>query len=145
MMNLVHVLLGIFLVIAAASAGESWPAPAGVAGYVAMLIFAVVGNYCLWFMVMCSAFWLEKVDALQEPYVEILNLSRYPPTVLPRPVRVAVTVLLPALVSAALPHRYSGAVSAGTSWGSAPEWRPPPCCPRSYSGAASYVYEGGTA
>ena len=102
-MNLVNVLLGLFLVIAAAGVGESWPAPAGVAGYAVMLIFAVVGNYCLWFMVMCSAFWLEKVDGLQEPYLEILNLSRYPPTVLPQPVRVAVTVLLPALVSAALP------------------------------------------
>ena len=68
-----------------------------------MLVLAGIGNYSLWFLVICLAFWLEKVDSLQEPYLEVLNLSRYPPTVLPPAVRVAATVLLPALVSAALP------------------------------------------
>ena len=95
--------LGIFLVAAGAAAGEGWPSPAGVAGYLAVLLLAVAGNYSLWFLVMCLAFWIEKVDGLQMPYLEALNLSRYPPTVLPAAVRVAATVLLPAVVSAALP------------------------------------------
>ncbi len=102
-MNALTVLLGVFLVAAGAGAGEGWPSPAGVAGYLVVLVLAGIGNYSLWFMVMCLAFWLEKVDGLQMPYLEVLNLSRYPPTVLPRAVRVAATVLLPALVSAALP------------------------------------------
>ena len=106
-MNALTVLLGVFLVaagvVAGAGAGEGWPSPAGVAGYLVILVLAGIGNYSLWFLVICLAFWLEKVDGLQEPYLEVLNLSRYPPTVLPPAVRVVATVLLPALVSAALP------------------------------------------
>ena len=72
-MNALTVLLGVFLVAAGAGAGEGWPSPAGVAGYLVVLVLAGIGNYSLWFMVMCLAFWLEKVDGLQMPYLEVLN------------------------------------------------------------------------
>ena len=103
MMNLLSVVLGLFLVITGAVAGEGWPSPAGVVGYLVLLLLAVTGNYCLWFLVMCIAFWIEKVDGPQVLYLEIMQLSRFPPTVLPPAVRVTATVLLPALVGAALP------------------------------------------
>ena len=102
-MSLLPAVLGVFLVAAGAAAEAGWPSPGGVAGYLALLVLAVAGNYSLWFLVMCLAFWIEKVDWLQMPYLEALNLARFPPTVLPAGVRVAATVLLPAVVSAALP------------------------------------------
>ena len=102
-MSALPAVLGVVLVATGAGAGDGWPSPGSVVGYVAVLFLAVVGNYSLWFLVMCLAFWIEKVDWLQMPYLEALNLARFPPTVLPAAVRVAATVLLPAVVSAALP------------------------------------------
>ena len=117
LMSLLPALFGVFLVVAGAAAGEGWPSLAGVVGYLVLLLLAVVGNYCLWFLVMCLAFWIEKVDGPQVLYLEVLQLSRYPPTVLPPAVRVAATVLLPALVGAALPAAvlWEG-LNAGLLW-----------------------------
>ena len=103
LLNLLPVLMGAFLVVVGVGAGEGWPAPARVASYLVLLLLAMTGNYCLWFLVMCLAFWIEKVDGPQVLYLEVMQLSRYPPSVLPPTVRVAATVLLPAMVGAALP------------------------------------------
>ncbi|MGH2345499.1 MAG: ABC-2 family transporter protein, partial [Chloroflexota bacterium] len=73
------------------------------AGYIALLICAVVIFYNILFMVMTVAFWAIKVDGLQYLFDELLNMAGLPSAAYRGALGVLFSYVLPVGLAASVP------------------------------------------
>ncbi len=66
-----------------------------VAGFVITLAAGTLLIYCLWLVLTASAFWVVRMDMVQELFTGLYRAGQYPVTVYPAWLRVMLTYLVP--------------------------------------------------
>lgn len=69
--------------------------PAEVAAFVLTLIAGSLAVYCLWLAVTTGAFWVVRMDMIQELFEGLYRAGQYPVTVYPQWLRASLTYLVP--------------------------------------------------
>jgi ABC-2 type transport system permease protein len=95
--------IGLGLVLYGVRTGHTAVTAGAVAGYVALIVCAVITFYNLLFMVMTLSFWVVKVDGLRYLFEELMNMAGLPSGAYRGALRVLFTYLLPLGVAATVP------------------------------------------
>jgi len=82
---------------------EPAPAPAAIVAGVLMLGTGLLILYSIWMLVLCSAFWLVRIDNLSFLFTSIFDAARWPINVFRGWVRWALTFVLPVAVMTTYP------------------------------------------
>lgn len=102
----VNAAIGAGLVLYGLRAGASLPAgsaPWAAAGYLALVICAVIIFYNVLFVIMITSFWTGKVDALRYLFEELLNMAGLPSAAYRGVLGVLFSYILPLGVAATVP------------------------------------------
>ena len=79
------------------------PGPAEIAFGAAMLASGALGIYALWMLIVCSTFWLVKIDNLGFLFSSIFDAARWPISVFRGWIRIVLTFVLPVAVMTSFP------------------------------------------
>ncbi|PFL57207.1 hypothetical protein COJ27_29850 [Bacillus cereus] len=71
--------------------------------YIVMIILGVILCYSIWFSIMCIAFRAERVSSLQEGFINLYEIARYPANVYPESIGRILTFIIPIIMSVTLP------------------------------------------
>ena len=69
--------------------------PEHVAGFVVTLAAGMILIYCLWLMVTAAAFWVVRMDMVQDLFTGMYRAGQYPVTVYPVGLKLVLTYLVP--------------------------------------------------
>ena len=68
---------------------------AGVLGFIALLALGSVMIYCFWLMLATAAFWLVRIEEVQELFQGLYRAGQYPVGIYPGWLRIGLTFLVP--------------------------------------------------
>ncbi|HZI45367.1 MAG TPA: ABC-2 family transporter protein [Ilumatobacter sp.] len=66
-----------------------------VAGFVLTLVAGMILIYCLWLMITAGAFWVVRMDEVQDLFMGLYRSGQYPVTVYPIGLKLVLTYLVP--------------------------------------------------
>ncbi len=69
--------------------------PEHIAGFVVTLVAGMILIYCLWLMVTAAAFWVVRMDMVQDLFTGMYRAGQYPVTVYPVGLKLVLTYLVP--------------------------------------------------
>ena len=69
--------------------------PAEIGGFTVTLVAGMLLIYCLWLVLTAGAFWVVRMDMVQELFTGLYRAGQYPVTVYPMWLRVMLTYLVP--------------------------------------------------
>jgi len=101
--SLVGLIFPVALIIYIASLGKISPNPSHIILYLLLLISGLLLRYSLGFLVMASALWIVRADALYSLYNYIASLAQYPLSIYQGGVRLFFTLVIPIIVIANYP------------------------------------------
>jgi ABC-2 type transport system permease protein len=116
--SLTDVLVGL-VIIAIAVARLDELSVAHVAAFVGTLFLGLICIYCFWLMLASAAFWLVRINEVQELFDGLYRAGRYPTGIYPRWMRTGLTVLVPLAFAITVPSEaLTGRLAAGSFLGS---------------------------
>lgn len=74
---------------------EEKPGGSGIAGFSLTLLAGMFLVYCLWLMVTAGAFWIVRMDMVQDLFTGLYRAGQYPVTVYPVWLKLMMTYLVP--------------------------------------------------
>jgi ABC-2 type transport system permease protein len=93
--RLVDVGVGIAVVVWGVVRLEDGVGPGEVLGFVLSLFAGMILIYCLWLMVTAGAFWVVRMDMVQDLFTGLYRAGQYPVTVYPVGLKLVLTYLVP--------------------------------------------------
>jgi ABC-2 type transport system permease protein len=99
----VDVLTGLIVLGIAVSQLEGGFGLSELAGFVAMAVLGAVMIYCFWLMIATGAFWLVRMDEVNELFHGVYRAGQYPVGVYPGWLRIGLTFLVPLAFAVTVP------------------------------------------
>lgn len=87
---------------------------ADIGAFAVMLVVGFVSLYCFWLMLASSAFWLVRIDEIQELFFGLYRAGQYPVGIYPGWLRVGLTFVVPLAFAVTVPAE---AATARLTWG----------------------------
>jgi ABC-2 type transport system permease protein len=109
----VDVLTGLVVLAVAVSQLEGGFGVLDVVAFVAMAVLGAVMIYCFWLMMATGAFWLVRMDEVQELFEGVYRAGQYPVGVYPGWLRIGLTFLVPLAFAITVPAE---AVTSRLEW-----------------------------
>jgi ABC-2 type transport system permease protein len=115
---LTDVLVGL-IIIAISAVQLDELSVAHIAAFIGTLILGLICIYCFWLMLASAAFWLVRINEVQELFDGLYRAGRYPTGIYPRWMRTGLTVLVPLAFAITVPSEaITGRLAAGSFLGS---------------------------
>jgi ABC-2 type transport system permease protein len=111
--QLTDVLVGVVVLTVAlvqTSSNTHWQ---HVVAFVALLLSGLVSIYCFWLMLASAAFWLVRIDEVQELFDGLFRAGQYPVGIYPGWLRYGLTFIIPLAFAITVP---SEAVTGRLAW-----------------------------
>jgi ABC-2 type transport system permease protein len=109
------VVVGVIVLIVALVELRSTLEPGHVAAFAVMLAVGAVSIYCFWLMLAAAAFWLIRVNEVQELFDGVYRAGQYPVGIYPGWLKYGLTFLVPLAFAVTVP---SEAATGRLGWGS---------------------------
>lgn len=81
--------------------------------FAALLVFGMVSIYCFWLMLATAAFWLVRINEVQELFLGVYRAGQYPVGIYPGWLRYGLTFIVPLAFAITVP---SEAVTGRLAW-----------------------------
>jgi ABC-2 type transport system permease protein len=112
--QITDVIAGLVVIVVALVQLRETLQPKHVAGFVVMLTIGTVAIYCFWLMLATAAFWLIRVDEVQELFNGLYRAGQYPVGIYPMWLKFSLTFLVPLAFAITVPAQ---ALTGRLSWG----------------------------
>jgi ABC-2 type transport system permease protein len=108
------VVVGLVVLVVAMVQLRATLEPAHVAAFVVMLVVGAVSIYCFWLMLAAAAFWLIRINEVQELFDGLYKAGQYPVGIYPGWLKFGLTFLVPLAFAVTVPAE---AATGRLSWG----------------------------
>lgn len=111
----VDIVVGAIVVVAAVVQLEPGVGWVEVASFLGLLAVGALAIYCFWLLLASAAFWLVRMDEVQELFIGVYRAGAYPIGIYPGWLRVGLTFLVPLALAVTVPaEAITGRLEAGT-------------------------------
>jgi ABC-2 type transport system permease protein len=93
--KVVDLLAGVALTAWSIDGIEPAPPPQAIAAGAIMLVAGATLLYCVWMLVLCTAFWFVRIDNLSHLFTSIFDAARWPISIFRGWMRLALTFVIP--------------------------------------------------
>ena len=111
----VDIVVGAVVLVAAVVQLEPGVGWVEVTSFLGLLAVGAIAIYCFWLLLASAAFWLVRIDEVQELFTGVYRAGAYPIGIYPGWLRVGLTFLVPLALAVTVPaEAITGRLEAGT-------------------------------